>query len=452
MKPPLREGFTTGTAAAAAAKAATAVLLGNGPVTEVSVPLPPVSIPFDPANTATAAALPRLVIPVEQVSPGSSQSSASSGSPSTPGSSATTAKASVIKDGGDDPDATHGVRVVVEVTTAPPEAVAWSAADTYASPVATTGALPAFPPGLRGKAVHVPGFPNAITLYGGIGVGVVTLPGLPVAVGEPAINPEPRRQIAAAACEAAFAQGYTGPLHILVSVPEGAERANHTMNARLGILGGISILGTRGTVRPYSHDAWQATISQGFSVTAALGIQTVLLATGRRSEQLLFSLYPDLPPTAGIQVADFAAFSLREAALHPCTHIAWGCFPGKLLKLAQGLEWTHAKTARSDIPLLARYCKDAGAPAALCEKVHAIPTAVGAFALMAEHSQAIHDAVLHRLANDAYAVMQAWLHAACEAQAKSAAHASPLCPALTLHVFSMEGELLVSLGGVKSFS
>ena len=160
-------------------------------------------------------------------------------------------------------------------------------------------------------------FSQTIVLYGGKGVGTVTLPGLPVVVGEPAINPEPRKQIAVAAHAAARAAGYNGPLHLLLSVPDGEERARRTLNGRLGIVGGISILGTRGTVRPYSHDAWKCAVAQGMDVAVALGLREILLATGRRSERLGLALHPELPPQAGIQAADYAAFSLREAARRP---------------------------------------------------------------------------------------------------------------------------------------
>ncbi len=456
MKKPLREGFTTGTATAAAAKAAVALLLGGGESAVVSVPLPPFALT---AETAQAEHDARLDIPIASLrltsagatGPDVSPKHLPGLSPWAPSKDSPCATATVIKDGGDDPDATHGAALTVYASTHP------------FLPDGSPFPFPISPQTQKGLGkeegvrsfpyISLSHFPNPVFLYAGKGIGTVTLPGLPVVPGEPAINPQPRLQIAAAACEAAGENGYDGPLHILVTVPDGEERARKTMNARLGILGGISILGTRGTVRPYSHEAWTATILQGFQVAAALGLDTVLLATGRRSERALFGLYPHLPPTAGIQAADFAAFSLKHTAALPFARVVWGCFPGKLLKLAQGLEWTHASTARSDIPLLARLCREGGGSEALARNVGESPTAAGAFALMHEASPRLHDAVLARLASRAYAVMQDWMLAA--RAGTSCGEGTPASetgqetggPALVLHVFSTEGEHLLHLGG-----
>ncbi|MCL1939060.1 MAG: cobalt-precorrin-5B (C(1))-methyltransferase CbiD [Desulfovibrionaceae bacterium] len=398
---PLREGFTTGTAAAAAAHAAVIRLLGDKALDTVAVALPPF--------LETPALLPetdlRLSIPIvaNGMEPGSNS-----------------AWAAVIKDGGDDPDATHGVSVIVHAATHPFPA----SAGAMHGPVSLASGL--LPPGQ-----------GPVHLYSGAGIGLVTLPGLPVVPGEPAINPEPRKQITFAALEAATHYGYSGPLHLLISVPEGTERARKTLNARLGITGGISILGTRGTVRPYSHEAWKATISQGISVASSLGLDTLLFSTGRRSERLGFGLYPELAPQCGIQVADFAAFALREIAGCGFARIIWCCFPGKLLKLAQGLEWTHANSAEADIAMLAQYCAESGGSDALAAAVAALPTATGAFALMAR-TPAIHDAVLRRVGSRAFAVLQAWL-------ARSGSCCASCCPGLTLCVFSMQETLLLRL-------
>jgi cobalt-precorrin-5B (C1)-methyltransferase len=274
-----------------------------------------------------------------------------------------------------------------------------------------------------------------VTLYGGAGIGVATLPGLPVAVGEPAINPQPRLQIAHAVSEAARTLGYTGPLHIVIAAPDGEERARHTLNARLGVIGGISILGTRGIVRPYSHEAWTGTIDEALSVAEALGITELLCSTGRRSERLGFALFPHLPPQAGVQVADFAAHALRGAARGRFRRVRWLCFPGKLLKLAQGLEWTHAKAGAADIPLLARLCRECGGTEALAEELTALPTANGVFDALAEHDAALRDRVLEHLAGMALAVMRRWLN-----------ERGP-GPALTLHVFDARETLLLERSG-----
>jgi cobalt-precorrin-5B (C1)-methyltransferase len=385
---PLREGFTTGTAAAAAAHAAVAALLGGRRLASVSVPLPPF-------------AGERLEIPIARVRTG--------GRGKFPW-----AMASVIKDGGDDPDVTHGLRLDVQ-----------AGLDIRAlSGTARADAPP----------VLIGGFSSPVFIHAGWGVGRVTLPGLPVPPGEPAINPEPRRQIAAAACEAAAAQGRRAALHLLIRVPMGEARAGLTLNPRLGIVGGISILGTRGIVRPYSNEAWQAVIAQGIDLAAAAGISSLLFSTGRRSEQFLQRLYPCLPPLAAVQVADFAAFSLRLALKNPgIRRVAWGCFPGKLLKLAQGLEWTHARSAPADLPGLVRLWRERGGPEA--PALAAMPTAAGALSLMREISPEKHGLLLRALAAQALTVMLGWLRAEPEGRT---------CSELSLHVFSPEGETLAS--------
>ena len=418
MKRPLREGFTTGTAAAAAAAAAVAVLFGEPSASVVTIPLPPFTRVDGRVEWACNA---RLDVPVCRSIP-----SVRAASPS----SARAASASVIKDGGDDPDATHGMTIIVHASFRP------FSQDVEA---AFSGAVSEDLPPLSSPPLLAPGFPNPVFLYAGRGIGRVTLPGLPVPPGEAAINPQPRRQIAASACEAANRHGYSGPLYLYIAVPEGVERAAHTLNARLGIVGGISILGTSGIVRPYSHEAWRAAIEQGMSVSAAAGVHTLLLSTGRRSERALFRLYPELPAVAGVQAADFASFSLRRAVCGPFSRVAWGCFPGKLLKLAQGLEWTHAKTAPADIPLLGRLWLEHGGSEGTAQAISAMPTAVGAFALMREDSSAAHDAVLRALAERAAAVMLGWMREERELCEK----AGPL-PEVFLHIFTLEGEVLLS--------
>ncbi len=356
----LREGFTTGSAAAAAAHAAVRLLCGRPLAEKVDVPRPPVPVV---AGRPSAAGLARLEIPVAPF-------------PSPlPGFAA----ACVIKDGGDDPDATHGVRII-----------------------AAAGRLP--PPG--GASLILRASEREMFLYAGEGIGRATLPGLPIAVGEPAINPEPRKQIALAVEEAAQSCGYAGPLHIVLSVPEGRKRAQNTLNPRLGIVGGISILGTQGTVRPFSHAAWQATIEQGLSVARAVGLSTVMFSTGRRSERLLFEQYPGLPTAAGIQAADFAAFSMRLAGSMGFERLVWGCFPGKLLKLAQGLEYTHAKTAPADLERIFAFLRSVDAD--LEREVRVMPTAAGVFGLLDEHRPDLMRDIALSLGREALRHLRAW--------------------------------------------
>ncbi|WP_300157752.1 cobalt-precorrin-5B (C(1))-methyltransferase CbiD [Solidesulfovibrio sp.] len=308
---PLREGFTTGTAAAGAAKAAARLLLGGEALASVDVPLPGGG---------------RLTVPVAEVR-------LEDGG----------AFAAVVKDGGDDPDVTHGARIGCRVEP-------W--------PLAASG---------------------EVVVAGGEGVGRVTLPGLPVAVGEPAINPAPRAQIAAAVAEAAALSGFAGGLRAVVTVPGGEAMARKTLNPRLGIVGGISILGATGIVRPFSHAAWEASIAEALDVARALGHEVAGFSTGRRSEALLRAMLPHLPETACVQAADCFAFALGAAAKRQFREIVWAAYPGKLVKMAQGLPNTHAHKGDTDFSALAGWCRQADWPEALSRQAATANTARHAF-------------------------------------------------------------------------
>lgn len=290
----LRHGFTTGSAATAAAKAALLSLLDKkAHKGKVDIPLPEEG---------------RLLIPVEWVDLSGGY-----------------ARATVIKDGGDDPDATHRARITSTV---------------HLMPLAE---------------------PDLVAINGGKGVGRVTKPGLPIPPGEPAINPGPRRQLQKAVKEC-FIETGTKPsgVEITIEVADGEKIARRTLNPRLGIVGGISILGTRGTVIPFSHEAYKETITLSMDMAQALGLKTIALSTGGKSEKLLQALFPEMPEEAFIQVADFFAFSLKNAARRHFSRLIYGCFFGKLVKVAQGHEYTHAKTALIDFRLLAQWCKATG--------------------------------------------------------------------------------------------
>ncbi len=318
----LREGFTTGTAATAAAMAALHALLGKEIVQSIVTPLPPQETAIDAKIVAS------LCISIENISILTNNS----------------ATATVRKDGGDDPDVTHKACIVASVYLCP----------------------------------------HGIHIEGGAGVGTVTLPGLPVPVGEAAINPAPRKQILLGLQSVAKDYAYTGGIRLVISVPDGERIARKTFNPRLGIVGGISILGTQGIVRPYSHAAWQATIAQGLNVAAAAHCSTICLSTGRRSERLLLAQYPTLPPYAAVQVADFAQFALQKAGALPFQYIVWGCFFGKLVKLAQGHTYTHAHTATLDFQQLYQWCADMGLH--IPEIRHCV-TASHALELLLPHAQ-----------------------------------------------------------------
>lgn len=311
----LRHGFTTGTAAAAAAKAATIHLLtGTGPQS-VDVPLP---------------AGGRLTIPVLESRPCGNG-----------------CLAAVVKDAGDDPDVTNGAVI---------------------------------------RALVLPRTVPGIELRGGHGVGTVTKPGLPVSIGQPAINPVPQAQIRDAVRETAL-EADSGVI-VEIRVDNGEELAKKTFNPRLGIVGGISILGTRGTVKPFSHWAYQATIRQSLDVMQACGIARPCLTTGGRSERFLRLSEPDVPEEACVQVADFFFFSMREAGRCGFGQVLWGVFFGKLVKQAQGARYTHARSAELDLKNLAAWANQSGFEATICDRISEANTARQVLEDITSHPQA----------------------------------------------------------------
>ena len=348
MPTKLREGFTTGSAATGAALAALHLLRHGCAPETVRVPLPPFASPQQGGHGDQPEPRGWLVLPVANCESGPAPELAAHWTANNfehcdppPQGIIRLTHASIIKDGGDDPDATSGARITATV-------------------------VESILPQDREEVAE----PGNIIIKGGPGVGRVTLPGLPVPVGQAAINPVPRQQIGLALRAQEYAQAHD-PAHdgstrltVYVSVPQGLVLAHKTFNPRLGIEGGISILGTQGTVRPYSHAAWKATIEQGLAVAAATGCRTLCLTTGRRSERLLMERYPELPERCFVQVADFAQFSLHAAGAMNFERIVWGCFFGKLVKLAQGHAYTHAKDSTLDMQNLAQQASAAKATCA----------------------------------------------------------------------------------------
>ncbi|MEO0894488.1 MAG: cobalt-precorrin-5B (C(1))-methyltransferase [Pseudomonadota bacterium] len=210
-------------------------------------------------------------------------------------------EAGVIKDAGDDPDVTHGALVVARVS-------------------ASAG-------GVRFSA--------------GEGVGHVTRPGLPIAPGEPAINPVPRQMMVQTVQEMAKRLSQSPDIAIEIAIPGGAEIAEKTWNPRLGIKGGLSILGTTGIVRPFSCAAWIASIHRGIDVARAEGLSHVAGCTGATSEKTVQALY-GLPDHAMLDMGDFVGGMLKYLARHPIERITVGGGIGKLTKLAQGARDLHS--------------------------------------------------------------------------------------------------------------
>ena len=305
---PLRRGWTTGTCATAAAKAAfTALLTGEFP---------------DPVEVA----LPRG----ERVSFALAIARKD-------GEAAT---AGVVKDAGDDPDVTHGALVLATVRSAPAG--------------------------------------SGVTFRAGAGVGTVTRPGLPVPPGEPAINPVPRRMICAAIAEVAAAAQGSGDVEVEIGVADGERLAAKTLNARLGIVRGLSILGTTGIVVPYSCAAWIHSIQRGIDVARAAGIDHVAGSTGSSSETAVQKLH-HLPDIALIDMGDFVGGMLKYLRRHPVARVTIAGGVGKMTKLAQGLLDLHSKRGSVDLVALAGFAKAAGASEVLVERIIAANTAAEAF-------------------------------------------------------------------------
>jgi cobalt-precorrin-5B (C1)-methyltransferase len=294
----LRTGWTTGTCASAAAKAAATWLVAGAPPTTVEVGLPNgdrVSFPVVDADAPYRCA--------------------------------------VVKDAGDDPDVTHGAHLTAET--------AW----------ADAGA-------------------TATELRGGPGVGVITLPGLGLPVGAPAINPVPARMIRRAVAEVT-----DRPLVVTISTPGGEEMAAKTSNARLGIVGGISILGTTGIVRPFSTASWRASVVQQVDVAAAQGQRHIVLSTGGRTDAAAQRLLPELPPVCFVEVGDFTGVALRRAAAAGVERVTFVGMAGKITKLAAGVLMTHYRRSQVDSQLLAEVAAGAGAPAEVVAAATATATA-----------------------------------------------------------------------------
>jgi cobalt-precorrin-5B (C1)-methyltransferase len=223
------------------------------------------------------------------------------------------ARAGVVKDAGDDPDVTHGAMIVVKTA-------------------------------FGGQG---------ISFKAGEGVGTVTKPGLPLAPGEPAINPMPRQMMTAVVKEIAALENARAEVEIEISIPGGEALAAKTWNGRLGILGGLSILGTTGIVHPYSCSAWIHSIYRGIDVARATGLAHIAGATGSTSEAAVQALY-NLPLGALIDMGDFAGGMLKYLRSHPVPRVTIAGGFGKITKLAQGALDLHSERSQVDFTSLAR--------------------------------------------------------------------------------------------------
>ncbi len=283
------------------------------------------------------------------------------------------ALAGIIKDAGDDPDVTHGALVTATVVPAAPGA--------------------------------------GVVFRAGEGVGTVTLPGLPIPPGEPAINPGPRRMMTTALSAIAAAHVVAADALITVGVDGGAALAEKTLNGRLGIRGGLSILGTTGVVVPFSCAAWIHSIFRGIDVARAAGLPHLVAATGSTSEAAARALL-GVPDQALIDMGDFAGGTLKYLRTHPVPRLTLAGGFAKLVKLAQGQLFLHSAKSRVDVPALAATLASLGAaPAAVADAA-----AAGSAAQVLAIAQGQRLPLADRIAADARAVSQSLLSAATAAE------------------------------------
>jgi cobalt-precorrin-5B (C1)-methyltransferase len=314
----LRSGYTTGACAAAAAKAATLYLLRNA---EACTRVYEWNRECRVCGMRNEGKPERIDIPFPDGSRAAFAVHASGFN-----SDRKSAWASVIKDAGDDPDITNGAEIAAEV---------------------------------RHAGCDASGNDSDVIIRGGKGVGTVTKPGLALPVGEPAINPVPRKMIRDAVSEAIKESGLPQRLETTISVPNGEHLAKKTLNNRLGIIGGISILGTTGIVKPLSEAAWTATISACFDVAKALQLDEVVISTGRTSEKAHQNKY-NLPVEAYAMMGDYAEFSLRDARrrgfrrVHLCAQWA------KMIKIGMGTPQTHVRHGAIEAAAAAEFLESIG--------------------------------------------------------------------------------------------
>ncbi|WP_414167328.1 cobalt-precorrin-5B (C(1))-methyltransferase [Streptoverticillium reticulum] len=281
--------------------------------------------------------------------------------------SAGRAMAAVVKDAGDDPDVTHGALVRATVR--------------------------ALPPG------------SGVVFRAGPGVGTVTRPGLPLAVGEPAINPVPRQMMREHVAAVAERHRGTGDVEIEISVDNGEELARSTWNPRLGILGGLSVLGTTGIVVPYSCSAWIDSIRRGVDVARAAGRRHVAGCTGSTSEKAAVAVH-GLPEDALLDMGDFAGAVLKYIRRHPVDRLTIAGGFAKLSKLAAGHLDLHSSRSQVDKGFLAELARRGGADEALAASVAAANTGLDALQQCAARGVPLGDLVAATARDEALAVLR----------------------------------------------
>lgn len=303
-KEKLRTGYTTGTSATAAAKAALLSIINQTKIENVDVKLPKGNFIKIPINFCQ----------FDQ----------------------NRAKCSVIKDGGDDPDVTHGAEIVVELS--------------FTDKI------------------------NEIEIDGGEGVGIVTKPGLGLELNKAAINPVPKKMISENLREIIDKHLLKKGIKVIISVPKGKELGPKTDNPRIGILNGISILGTSGIVIPFSTASYAASIRQNLDVAIAMGNNIVVLTTGGRSEDFAKKIV-DLPEHCFVQMGDFSGYTIQQCARKEIKKAYVVGFIGKLAKMAAGVKQTHVKGSKVDMNFLAELAKKCNANEKTIESIKKANTA-----------------------------------------------------------------------------
>ncbi len=300
----LRTGYTTGSSATAASKSALLSIINQQKTENVSIRLPKGDF---------------IDIPIHSCEFESNK-----------------AKCSVIKDGGDDPDVTHGAEIIVELS--------------FTEKI------------------------NEIDIDGGEGVGIVTKPGLGLEINKPAINPVPKKMIIANLREAGEKILVKKGIRVVISVPKGKELGPKTDNPRLGIKNGISILGTSGIVIPFSTASYAASIRQNLDVTIAMGNDTVILTTGGRSEDFAKKIV-DLPEHCFVQMGDFSGYTIQQCGKKNINKAYVVGFIGKLAKMAAGVKQTHVKGSKVDMNFLAELARKTNATETTIESIKKANTA-----------------------------------------------------------------------------
>lgn len=279
------------------------------------------------------------------------------------------ARCFVIKDAGDDPDITHGVEIHAAVERLSP------------SPRPSSS-------GGEGRGE------GDVVILGGPGIGRVTKPGLAVPVGEPAINPVPRRMIV----EAVRSVFPAGGVRVTLSIPDGEERAQKTLNARLGVLGGLSILGTTGIVRPISHKAWTDTLDVALDVALAVGCDQVIGCTGRSSEKAAQAALPDLAEEAFVMMGDHVGYLAEACHRKGVPRLTIAAQFAKLVKIACGHRQTHVRSSELDLRELAAWAAALGLEASLVRTIAGANTAREVFLTLGPRHPLVTDVARRALA------------------------------------------------------